>query len=121
MEIKNFHLSKQNLPNFISKLEHLDFSSGYVANVTLKKSKRTIPQNSRLWKLYTIIGEHIGEFPDAVHDLMGWKFLRYQDTVNGESIERIKSTTKLDTEEMALYQQQIEAWGASMGVYFGEV
>lgn len=43
--IKNFHLSKQNLPNFISKVTALVETGDYVANVTERTKNRTELQN----------------------------------------------------------------------------
>jgi hypothetical protein len=51
---------------------------------------------------------------------MGWKFLRYQDEIGGESVELIKSTTKLSTKDMGIYQDQIEEWAATIGFYFDD-
>jgi hypothetical protein len=119
IEIKNFNISQPNLPYLFSKIQDLDLSLGYVCNVTLKSHGRTTDQNSRLWKLYTSLGEYIGESSDKVHELMTWKFLRSQTTVNGESIEVVKSTTKLTTAEMADYQNKIELWAGSIGFAFG--
>lgn len=122
MPIKNFHLTESNLDNFIAKLrEELKSGRNIVANVFERKSNRTIQQNSRLWKLYTELGIHIGETPDRVHELMGYKFLRELITVNGETFEHIKSTTKLDTKAMAEYQENIERWAnMELGFYFGD-
>jgi hypothetical protein len=119
MEVKSFNISKSNLPYLFEKIKALDLSLGYVANVTLKSHSRSTEQNSRLWKLYSALGDYIGETPDKIHELMGWKFLRSQSTVNGESIEVVKSTTKLTTAEMADYQNKIELWAGSIGFAFG--
>ena len=120
IEIKNFNISQPNLPYLFSKIQDLDLSLGYVCNVTLKSHGRTADQNSRLWKLYSELGEYIGESSDKVHELMTWKFLRSQTTINGESIEVVKSTTKLTTAEMADYQNKIELWAGSIGFAFNE-
>lgn len=93
----------------------LDFSKQWEVIIKEKEDKRTLEQNSRLWKLYTSIGDYLGYTKDEVHDLMGFKFLRYQREIAGEIIEDIESTTKLDTEKMAWYQQQIEFWASQMG------
>jgi len=118
--INNFSLSKSNLPYLIAKLQALDFSLGYVVSAKIKTTSRSIEQNNRLWKLYSALGLYIGEHQDKVHDLMGWKFLRYQDEIGGESVELIKSTTKLSTKEMGTYQDQIEQWAATIGFYFDD-
>lgn len=119
--IKNFIVSSSNLENFISKLrKEFNHNKLYVANIAEKKSKRTVDQNSRLWKLYTELGNYIGLESEEVHQLMGYKFMRYQKEVNGKVEEFIKSTTKLDTKEMGEYQDAIERWGAEIGFYFDE-
>ena len=120
MEVKSFNISKSNLPYLFEKIKALDLSLGYVANVTIKYHGRSTEQNSRLWKLYGSLGEYIGESPDKIHELMGWKFLRSQSTVNGESIEVVKSTTKLTTAEMADYQNKIELWAGGIGFAFND-
>ena len=119
--ISNFSLSKTNLPYLIAKLEALDLSLGYVVTAKIRTTSRSIEQNSRLWKLYNALGLYIGEHQDKVHELMTWKFLRYQDTIGGESVELIKSTTKLTTAEMVKFQDQIEEWSATIGFFFNDV
>jgi len=118
--ITNFSLSKSNLPYLIAKLQALDLSLGYVVSAKIRTTSRSIEQNSRLWKLYNALGLYIGEHQDKVHELMGFKFLRYQDTIGGESVELIKSTTKLSTKDMGIYQDQIEEWGSQIGFYFDD-
>ncbi len=120
MEVKNFNISSSNLPYLFEKIKALDLSLGYVCNVTIKSHGRSTDQNSRLWKLYSALGDYIGESPDGIHVLMGWKFLRSQSVVNGETIEVIKSTTKLTTAEMADYQNKIELWAGSIGFAFND-
>lgn len=117
-EITNFSASKSNLPFFIAKVQDLDLSLGYVLSAKIKKSSRSLDQNSRLWKLYNALGLHIGEHQDKVHELMGYKFLRYQDTIGGVSVEVTKSTTKLNVADMAKYQEQIEQWASQIGFFF---
>jgi len=118
--ITNFSLSKSNLPYLIAKLQALDLSLGYVVTAKIRTTSRSIEQNSRLWKLYNALGMYIGEHQDKIHDLMGWKFLRYQDEIGGESVELIKSTTKLSTKDMGEYQDKIEEWGSQIGFYFDD-
>jgi hypothetical protein len=121
MEVKNFNISSSNLPYLFEKIKALDLSLGYVCNVTVKSHTRNLEQNARLWKLYGALGEYIGESPDKVHELMGWKFLRSQSVVNGETIEVIKSTTKLSTAEMAQFQNDIEIWASTIGFVFIDI
>jgi hypothetical protein len=104
----------------VKRLANLDPSQKWQVKVRPYKSTRSIEQNSRLWDLYTAIGKYIGEESDAVHELMGYKFLRTQRIVNGEAVEAIRSTTKLNTQEMVDYQDAIERWAASIRFIWGE-
>ncbi len=104
-----------NLPQLIEKLKTLDFTKRWRVTVTDAKLNRSLEQNERLWELYTSIGQHLGIEKDKIHELMGYKFLRYQTEIAGMPVELIKSSTKLTTSEMTEYQQQIEVWGQTMG------
>jgi len=114
-EMIKWSLTKDNLPMLYEKLKALDFTHRWRVTVTDAKLNRSIEQNERLWELYTSIGNHLGIEKDKIHELMGYKFLRYQTEVAGMPIELIKSSTKLTTSEMTEYQQQIEVFGQTMG------
>ena len=103
-------LTQANLPNLIEKLKNLDWTKHWRVTVTDTKLNRSLEQNERLWELYTSISKHTGIDKDQVHELCGFKFLRFQSEIAGMPVELIKSTTKLTTSEMAFYQQEIEIW-----------
>ena len=107
-------LNQANLNAFVEKLKTLDWSKRWYVTVT-DKSNRSLEQNLRLWELYTSIGNHLGIEKDKIHDLMGYKFLRYQTEIAGMPVELVKSTTKLDTQAMSEYQHQVEIWAQTMG------
>ena len=114
----DFTLNKAVTGNYdflLKRLAQLDPSIRWSIKAVPFKSTRSTEQNSRLWKLYNDLGAYIGHSPDEVHQLMGWKFLRELKTVNGEPVEVIKSTTKLNTKEMTDYQEAIENWASDIG------
>ena len=108
-------MTKENLENLITKLKELDFSKRWRITVVEAKANRSLEQNERLWELYTSVGNHLGIEKDKIHELMGYKFLRYQTEIAGTPVELIKSSTKLTTSEMSEYQHQIEIWAQTMG------
>jgi len=114
-EMIKWALTKDNLPQLIEKLKSLDFAKRWRVTVTDAKLNRSLEQNERLWELYTSLSNHLGIEKDRIHELCGFKFLRYQTEIAGMPVELIKSTTKLTTSEMTGYQQQIEVWGQTMG------
>ena len=110
-----WNLVESNLENLIIKLRSLDWSKRWRVTVVEAKANRSLEQNERLWELYTSVGNHLGIEKDKIHELMGYKFLRYQTEIAGNAIELIKSSTKLTTSEMSEYQHQIEIWAQTMG------
>lgn len=108
-------MTKENLENLITKLKELDFSKRWRITIVEAKANRSLEQNERLWELYTSVGNHLGIEKDKIHELMGYKFLRYQTEIAGTPVELIKSSTKLTTSEMSEYQHQIEIWAQTMG------
>jgi len=116
-----FDLTHSNRVGLNARLDALDTTATvWHVSVKPKKSKRTTEQNSRLWALYSGIAKHIGIEPDEVHQLMGFKFLRYQKYVGDKMEEFIKSTTKLNTAEMTEYQESVERWAEQGGFYFDD-
>jgi hypothetical protein len=118
--MKPFIVTPHNRDNAKSVIDRLDPTRNWEMVIREKKSKRSLEQNSRLWDLYTSIAEYLGEDKDHIHQLMGYKFLRYQEEIHGEVVELIKSTTKLNTKEMADYQDAIERWAINLGWYWEE-
>ena len=115
MIVLKWNLTKDNLANLVTKLRSLDWSKHWRVTVVEAKANRSLEQNLRLWELYTSIGNHLGIEKDKIHDLMGYKFLRYQTEIAGMPVELVKSTTKLDTQAMSEYQHQVEIWAQTMG------
>lgn len=116
--MSRFTLTATNRTSLFETLSYLDPTRLWDVEWREKKSKRTIDQNSRLWGvLYKQLGDYIGYDVDEMHQKCGYKFLRYQKEVNGVVEEFIKSTTKLDTKEMAEYQDNISRWASELGVW----
>jgi len=115
MMMLKWNLTKDNLANLTTKLRSLDWTKHWRVTVVEAKANRSLEQNLRLWELYTSIGNHLGIEKDKIHDLMGYKFLRYQTEIAGMPVELVKSTTKLDTQAMSEYQHQVEIWAQTMG------
>jgi len=111
-------LNQQNLNNLLEKIKTLDFTKRWKVNISEEKTVRSLESNERLWALYNSIGNHLGEDSTTIHELMGFKFLREQREICGNPVELIKSTTKLDSKQMAEYQENIERWASQLGWSF---
>lgn len=87
------------------------------------KSKRTIEQNKRLWKIYQVIADEVwvqGRRYDAEtwHEYFKGRLIGYNERLlpNGEVLKTPISTTTLNTAEMTDYQNRLQAWGAGRGI-----
>lgn len=115
---KPFNITKSNLPVLIARLQDLldhDPETYWQVLIKERNSDRSVEQNSRLWELYTSIGDYLGYSPEEVHDLMGFKFLLIEKWVGRDKITKVKSTTKLSVKEMAEYQEKIESFASHLG------
>lgn len=84
------------------------------------KSKRSIEQNRRLWKIYQHLSEtvwvDVRRFdPETWHEYCKGKFIGYDVIAmpDGSEIRRPMSSAKLNTAEMTDYQNNIQAWAAA--------
>ena len=118
--IPSFHLTAQNLPFLVAKLERLDPHKQWVVSVRERKSKRSQEQNERYWQFLTDFGRHLGYTKDEMHDVCRYKFLRNRVIVGDEEVPLLSSTTKLSTADMGEYMEAIERWAASLGFVWQE-
>jgi hypothetical protein len=103
--IKNFTISKENIDTLCNNIKSLDPTITWVANVTPKKSKRSLDQNALYWECLQQAEKesNFGYTADELHELMGYKFLRYEKNNH----KFIKSTAKLNTKEFAEYFENV--------------
>lgn len=92
----------------------------YEITVRPYKSKRSIEQNRRLWKIYQVIAESVWvdgrRFSSEIwHEHLKGLHLGYEEIQmpSGEVAKRPISTANLKADDMATYQNQIQAWAAN--------
>lgn len=111
-------LHQNNHDALFGKLKSLDPTQRFKVEVKPWKSKRSLEQNDRYWKLVTEFGEYCGYDKEEMHQEIGKRFLTYEKTINGVVKTFVKSTTKLNTKEMAELQEKIERVAAQQGFIF---
>lgn len=86
------------------------------------KSKRTIDQNKRLWKLYEQVELNVyvenRRFSSEVwHEHFKGLFIGFEEIEmpDGKIVKQPISSTKLNIEEMTEFQTKIECWCAEQG------
>ena len=93
-------------------VEHIKlYPDGTRLSVEVKRfyKKRSLPQNSYLHKVFSIIASHLGYNDYEVKEMMKHMFLLYYDH---NDLPFIKSTSKLDTLEFEVFSEQVRRWAA---------
>ena len=101
---------KQTLINYLKEL-----GNDYLVDVKKQRNTRSNMQNSYYWKcIVQGLAEELGYFPDEMHDVLRAKFLSEYDMIsindNQIALNKIGSTTALNTKAFEVYTEQIRVW-----------
>ena len=101
---------KQSLINYLKELEN-----DYIVSVKKQRNTRSNMQNSYYWKcIVQGLAEELGYFPNEMHDALRAKFLSEYEMIsindNQIAINKIGSTTALNTKSFEQYTEQIRVW-----------
>lgn len=101
---------KKMLFDFLKSLEN-----NYLVEVKKKRNTRSNNQNSYYWKcIVQELANSLGYFPDEMHNILRTKFLSEWEMIeiNDKKIgvNKIGSTTDLDTKAFEVYADQIRIW-----------
>ena len=101
---------KQSLFSYLKELEN-----DYIVSVKKQRNTRSNMQNSYYWKcIVQGLAEELGYFPNEMHDALRARFLSEYEMIsindNQIAINKIGSTTALNTKEFETYTEQIRVW-----------
>jgi len=101
---------KQSLFSYLKELEN-----DYIVSVKKQRNTRSNMQNSYYWKcIVQGLSEELGYFPNEMHDALRAKFLSEYEMIsfndNQIAINKIGSTTALNTKQFEQYTEQIRVW-----------
>ena len=101
---------KQSLFSYLKELEN-----DYIVSVKKQRNTRSNMQNSYYWKcIVQGLADQLGYFPNEMHDALRAKFLSEYEMIsfndNQIAINKIGSTTALNTKEFETYTEQIRVW-----------
>jgi hypothetical protein len=98
---------------------HLEHFSGKRVQVTVRKERhgRTLPQNRRLWLIYTAIADWSGHDAEEIHEACKGMFLprRRLDMPKGYVLDAAPSTRLLNVEDFGEYMNRVERWALEQG------
>ena len=101
---------KQSLFSYLKELEN-----DYIVSVKKQRNTRSNMQNSYYWKcIVQGLAEELGYFPNEMHDALRARFLSEYEMIsindNQIAINKIGSTTALNTKSFEQYTEQIRVW-----------
>ncbi len=114
-------ITKDNVNNMIEIIKNLDLTKPWRLTLSEYKWNRSVDQNSRYWKLLRTLSDFMGYDVDELDTLMKYKFLSEETTIGKENVLKIKSTSQLNTKEMAQYQDNIQNWAMDFGFIFKDL
>ncbi len=108
---------KKTLFNYLKNLEN-----NYFVEIKKRRNIRSNKQNRYYWKcIVQELGNSLGYFPNEMHSILRNKFLSEWEMleINNKKIgiNKIKSSTDLDTKAFEIYADQIRIWAlADLGI-----
>ena len=101
---------KQSLFSYLKELEN-----DYIVSVKKQRNTRSNMQNSYYWKcIVQGLAEELGYFPNEMHDALRARFLSEYEMIslndNQIAINKIGSTTALNTKAFEQYTEKIRVW-----------
>lgn len=75
--------------------------------VQQRRKQRSLNQNNYYWLLVEILANYWGYWKDEAHEAIKWQFLRVEHEGKPPTV---KSTTKLSTEEMNEFIENLKIW-----------
>ncbi len=101
---------KQSLFSYLKELEN-----DYIVSVKKQRNTRSNMQNSYYWKcIVQGLAEELGYFPNEMHDALRARFLSEYEMIsindNQIAINKIGSTTALNTKAFEEYTEKIRVW-----------
>ena len=101
---------KQSLFSYLKELEN-----DYIVSVKKQRNTRSNMQNSYYWKcIVQGLAEELGYFPNEMHDALRSRFLSEYEMIsindNQIAINKIGSTTALNTKSFEEYTEKIRVW-----------
>ena len=101
---------KQSLFSYLKELENY-----YIVSVKKQRNTRSNMQNSYYWKcIVQGLAEELGYFPNEMHDALRARFLSEYEMIslndNQIAINKIGSTTALNTKAFEQYTEKIRVW-----------
>ena len=115
--IKDGKLVLDNPPYFRTILSGYEDTPKVRITIEKQRGARSKRANNYYWGVVLpLIGAHMGERTEDLHEIMKARFLKTKRVWRGGEITILKSTSQLTTDEFGEYIEQVIQEGAELGV-----
>ena len=105
----------------LGKIADLDLTKPWKVTIEPETKRRTLSQNSLMWKWITEVvrhvHEHSGHDKDEIHEWFKVKWAPVRIVDIGGQAKEYRSTKNMTTAEMSEYMEKIYAWAISEGYF----
>ena len=95
---------------FLNDVSEFHEGARVVIQVNEAQDVRSNQQNRLWWQWMEIIADELGYNSEEIHEIVKYKFLIYEETIEGDSHQIIKSTSTLTKKEFNRLTQDVYYW-----------
>ena len=99
-----------NKANFLNDIKKINEGSRIVISINEAEDVRSNKQNKLWWKWMTIIADEVGTNSKDMNNILKYKFLLKEETIDGERHQYLKSTSTLTKQEFNKLIQDVFYW-----------
>lgn len=109
-KIKKGKIVFDNKTKFLSDVSEFHEGARIVIQVNEAQDVRSNQQNRLWWAWMQYIGDELGYNSTEINDILKYKFLMMDETIEGETHQVIKSTSTLTKEEFNKLTKDVYFW-----------
>ena len=95
---------------FLNDVSEFHEGARVVIQVNEAQDVRSNQQNRLWWQWMEIIADELGYNSEEIHEIAKYKFLIYEETIEGDPHQIIKSTSTLTKKEFNRLTQDVYYW-----------
>ena len=109
-KIKKGKLVFDDKAKFINDINKFHDGARVVIQINEAQDVRTNQQNRLWWKWIQILSDELGYTTAEMNDTLKYKFLLYEESINGENHQVLKSTSTLTKTEFSKLVNDVYYW-----------
>jgi|TARA_R100000664_G_scaffold959_1_gene2651 hypothetical protein len=109
-KIKRGKIEFDDKAKFLNDVAEFHEGARIVIQINEAQDVRSNQQNRLWWAWMTILGNELGYTKNEMNDTLKYKFLLYDETIDGDTHQVLKSTSTLTKEEFKQLTNDVYFW-----------